>query len=227
MKFSRDEFDDFIVDNGVVGFFKEPVTLKSGRTSRWYVNFRTLTEDVYLTEKLAGYVIAYTKDAGLSPDCFYGVPEGATKLAILTQYLWAKERSVFSPGSHALPMGRGKPKEHGNPKDRFFLGMPKGKTIVIEDVTTTGGSLLATIDTLHAAEVNVIAALGLANRMEVRDDGTTVKEAVEKKGVPYHCLSSAEDLLPLAYKKLKPGASIGKAVEEEFERYGSVKIKLR
>jgi orotate phosphoribosyltransferase len=190
------------------------------------VNFRTLTEDAYLTDKLSDYVIAYTKDSGLSPDCYYGVPEGATKLAVITQYKWAHASKNFAPGSHALPMGRGKPKEHGNPKDRFFLGMPKGKTIVLEDVTTTGGSLLATIDTLRAAGVNVIAALGLANRMELRDDGKTVEGAVKEKGVSYLALSNASGLLPLACKKLKPKKEIMTAIEDEFRRYGSVPIKL-
>jgi orotate phosphoribosyltransferase-like protein len=37
------------------------------------------------------------------------------------------------------------------PKDKFFVGVPKGKTIVIEDVTTTGGSLIETLNGLKEA----------------------------------------------------------------------------
>ncbi|MBU0590953.1 hypothetical protein KKF81_07495 [Candidatus Micrarchaeota archaeon] len=225
-EFNQEEFNKFVLDNNVVGFFKEPIKLKSGRMSNWYVNWRTPTSDVFLIDKLTEYVLAFTKDNGLQPDCFYGVPEGATKLGVLTQYKWAKKAENYGNGSHVLPMGRGKPKEHGAPKDKYFVGQPQGKTIVIEDVTTTGGSLLTTIDALKEAGIEVIAAFGLTNRMELRDDGKSVKQAVEEKEVPYLALSSGLKLLPKAYEKLKPGKEIAKAIEEEFEKYGVEKLKL-
>ncbi|MBU1922629.1 hypothetical protein KKD84_05470 [Patescibacteria group bacterium] len=224
--FNQDEFNQFIIDCDVIGFFDKPITLKSGRTSHWYVNFRNLTEDVYLTEKLADYVIAYAKDAGLKPDCFYGVPEGATKTAIITQLKWASQQEDYGRGTHILPMGRGKPKEHGNPKDRLFLGMPEGKTIILEDVTTTGGSLLNTLDVLLEAGVPVMAAIGLSNRMELRDDGKTVKQAVEEKKVSYHYLSNALELLPLAYRKYEPGKAVAREIEAELKKYGNHELDL-
>lgn len=225
--FNQEEFNQFIIERDVIGFFDKPITLKSGRTSHWYVNFRNLTQDAYLTEKLAEYVIAYVKDKEFTPDCFYGVPEGATKLAIATQLKWASQSELYGEGSHILPMGRGAPKEHGNPKDRFFLGMPAGKTIILEDVTTTGGSLLKTIDVLCDAGIPVIAAIGLSNRMETRDGGKTVKEAVEEKNIPYHYLSNALELLPLAYKKYAPGDKVAAEIEEELKKYGNHDLSLR
>ncbi len=56
------------------------------------------------------------------PTPFTGVPEGATKLGVLASYIWAKGSSDFKPGRFPLPMGRAKPKEHGVPEDRFFVG---------------------------------------------------------------------------------------------------------
>lgn len=167
-RFNQDGFNGFVLDNGVVGFFETPIRLKSGRASNWYVNWRNVAEDVFLLDELTDYVIAFALDLGLEPDCFYGVPEGATKLGVLTQYKWARGSSDYAPHSHALPMGRGKPKDHGAPKDKYFVGEPRGKTIVLEDVTTTGGSLLTTIDSLTEAEIPIVAALGLTNRMELR-----------------------------------------------------------
>jgi orotate phosphoribosyltransferase len=225
--FNQEEFNRFVLENNVVGFFEEPIKLKSGRMSNWYVNWRNIAKDVFLLDKLTDYVIAFTEDLGLEPDCFYGVPEGATKIGVLTQYKWAKKAPNYSPGSHVLPMGRGKPKNHGAPKDKYFVGQPKGKTIVLEDVTTTGGSLLTTIDSLAEAEVPVIAAFALTDRMELRDDGQSVQVAVESKGIPYHVLSNALQLLPEAYRRLNPGENIAKAIEEEFEKYGVEKLKLR
>ena len=130
--FNQEEFNRFILENNVVGFFEEPIRLKSGRMSNWYVNWRNIAEDVLLLDKLIDYVITFTENLGLEPDCFYGVPEGATKLAIITQYKWAKAQADYGPGKYVLPMGRGKPKEHGELKDRFFIGIPRGKTVVLE-----------------------------------------------------------------------------------------------
>ena len=225
-KFNQEKFNQFILENKVVGFFEEPITLKSGRLSHWYVNWRIVAEDVFLLDKLSDCIMAFVEDLGFQPDCFYGVPEGATKLGIITQYKWAKESKNYGSGSHILPMGRGKPKDHGEPKDRFFLGQPKGKTVILEDVTTTGSSLLETIAHLTQAKIQTIAAIGLTNRMELRDDGKSVKEAVEKKGIPYLQMSNALELLPLVCQRLKPKGEIVKKVEEEFEKYGVEKLKL-
>ena len=225
-KFNQQKFNQFILENNVIGFFEEPITLKSGRLSFWYVNWRNVAQDVFLLDKLTDFVIDFVEDLDLKPDCFYGVPEGATKLGILTQYKWAKKSSNFGLASHILPMGRGKPKDHGDLKDRFFVGMPRGETVILEDVTTTGSSLLETIEKLKITGVKIIAAISLTNRMEKRDDGKSVKEAVEEKGIPYFQMSNVLELLPMTHQKLKPKMEIAQKVEEEFQKYGVEKLKL-
>lgn len=197
-KFNQQRFNQFILKNNVIGFFKEPIILKSGRPSHWYVNWRNIAEDVFLLDKLTDFVIDFSEDLDLQPDCFYGVPEGATKLGILVQYKWAKKSPNYGPQSHILSMGRGKPKDHGEPKDRFFVGVPKGKIVILEDVTTTGNSLLESINNLKKLKnVKIIAAISLTNRMEKRHDKKSVKEVVEKEGVHYFQMSNMLELLPL------------------------------
>jgi orotate phosphoribosyltransferase len=219
-KFDESKFIEFIIENQVVGFFERPVTLKSGRESNWYVNWRTVSGDVFLIDRLADFLIDFTEDCGLRPDAYYGVPEGASKLGVIATYKSAKARPDFGKGSSALPMGRGKPKQHGAAQDRYFMTAPRGSIVVVEDVTTTGGSLLSTLDQLMDLDVEILAAIGLTNRMELRDDGKSVEEAVEKRGVRYLTLSRATDFLPEAYKKLAPGEEIGRAIEAEFAEYG-------
>lgn len=226
-KFNQQKFNQFIIENNVVGFFQEPITLKSGRISHCYVNWRNVSNDVFLMDQLTDFVLDFIEDLKLKPDCFYGVPEGATKLAIFVQYKWAKKSPFYGPSSHILAMGRGKFKDHGEVKDRFFIGVPKGKVIVLEDVTTTGQSLLEGIETIKKIqESKIIAAIGLTNRMEKRNDGKSVKEAVEQKGVPYFQMSKLPELLPLAYQKIKPPKEIAQKVEKEFQEYGLEKVKL-
>lgn len=227
MAFNQEEFNQFVLDNNIIGFFEKPIKLKSGRMSNWYVNWRNVVEDVFGTDKLTNFILAFAEQKGLNVDCFYGVPEGATKTAVLTTFKLAQQSSGFAPGSHALPMGRAKPKEHGNPKDRYFVGAPRGNTVVIEDVTTTGGSLLTTLKALKEAGITVVAAIGLTNRMEKRDDGKSVAEAVQEQGVPYIHMSSALDLLPQAVAKYTPSEAILQHVEKEFDNVGVEKIKLQ
>ena len=225
-KFDQEKFDQFILENGIIGFFKDPLKLKSGRFSHWYVNWRTVAEDAYLLDQLTDFVIAFIKSKKLNPDTFYGVPEGASKLGVLTQYKWAKSQKKFARGSHVLAMGRGKAKDHGAPKDKHFLAMPKGDTIVLEDVTSTGMSLFATLDTLQNLHIPILAGLALTNRNQVDDAGKSVEQLMKERGLPYFAISNALTLLPklCAAKKATPG--ICASIEKEFAKYGTEPIKL-
>lgn len=222
----------------MIGFFPEPVTLASGRRSNWYANWRRVGGDMFLLDRLSDFVIEFLDDlvrdgkiAG-PIDTVYGVPEGASKIGLITQYKLAKRSPGYGPGSHASAMGRGKPKEHGRPEDRFFLGMPRGRTVVIEDVTTTGGSLLSCLAQLAEANVDVVAAVGLTNRMERRDDGLSVSDAVTRLSgangshFHYHHMSEATAFLPLAVRHSKPQQSIVDSIKEEFAAFGCAPLKL-
>ncbi len=226
--FNQESYNQFVLDNDVVGFFDEAVTLKSGRKSHWYVNWRKVVGDVFRTDELADHIIGFTRLLELEPDCFYGVPEGATKTAVITQYKWAQQSPGYSSGSHVLPMGRGKPKEgHGKPEDKYYVGAPSGKVIVVEDVTTTGGSLLGKIEELDELDdVEIIAALGLTNRCETTDEGLSVADAVKEAGVNYFSLTDAFQILPEAYVLQQPGKEIARHIEDEFAEYGVKEINL-
>lgn len=218
----KNNFYNFILDNNIIGLFEEPIKLKSGRLSYWYVNWRNIASDVFLLDQLTNYLLSFIDHLGLNPDCIYGVPEGATKLGIITQYKWAKRQENYGLKSYPLSMGRGKQKEHGDPKDRFFVGIPYGDTIILEDTTTTGGSLINTIKKLKELDVNIIAAIGLTNRNELRDDGKSVRESILEYYVQYYAMSNAIELLP----KLKINENVAKHIEDYFIKYGTKKIKL-
>ncbi|MFX1478670.1 MAG: hypothetical protein ACFFCI_11130 [Promethearchaeota archaeon] len=218
----KDNFHNFILKNNVIGVFEEPLKLKSGRLSYWYVNWRNISEDVFLLDRLTDYLISFVKYLNLTPNCFYGVPEGASKLGIITQYKWAKKQADYGSRAYSLSMGRGKPKEHGEPKDRYFLGLPRGNVIILEDVTTTGGSLLTTIKKLKELNVNIIATIGLTDRNELQDDGRNVTEIILEEGIHYYAMSNAIDLLP----NIKVEKSIAEKIEADFKKFGIREIKL-
>ena len=218
----KKSFNDFIIENNVIGFFKDPIILKSGRQSYWYVNWRNIAEDVFLLDILTDFVISFVKCLELDPDCFYGVPEGATKLGVITQFKWAKQHKKYGKGVFPFPMGRALPKKHGDPKDMYFVGAPKGKVIILEDTTTTGGSIIKSIDNLKTLDLNVIAVIVLTDRNEKRDDGKTVKQVINERGVKYFPISDAIEILPY----LKPSKTLAKEIEDYFKKYGSDKLKF-
>lgn len=218
----KENFNNFIVNNNIIGLFREPIKLKSGRLSFWYINWRNIASDVFLLDQLTDYIFLFINYLGLNPKCFYGVPEGATKIGIITQYKWAKNQENFKSGAYILSMGRGKQKEHGDPKDRFFLGVPNGETVIIEDVTTTGDSLVNAIKKLRELNVKIIAAIGLTNRNELRDDRKSVKEIILENNVQYYAMSNAFDLLP----KLEITKEIADHIEAYFKKYGTNRIKF-
>ena len=166
-EFNQEAFTDFVIENDILGFYEKPVRLSSGKLSSWYINWRETSNDAFLLDQVSDYIIEYLLDHKLNPDCIYGIPEGGSKLAIITQYKWAALSKNFKKGSHLLPMGRGLPKKHGPPAHREFLGRPKGDVLLLEDVITTGGSLLKHTRTLRKKnDINIIGVLVLTDRME-------------------------------------------------------------
>ena len=81
--FNEDMFNEFILDNRIIGFFEKPITLKSGRKSHFYVNWRDATNDAFLLDKLTDFIVQFIQKNCIECDTLYGVPEGATKTAVL------------------------------------------------------------------------------------------------------------------------------------------------
>lgn len=198
MTFNLDQFHNFIVQNNIVKFSDTPFTLKSGQQSNVYVNWRIATEDVFSTDQLSDFLLSYLADKNLAADCVIGVPEGATKLGIITSFKMAKHSSDYQSGSHVLAMGRGKPKAHGDIKDSHFIGLPiNKKVVVIEDVTTTGTSLREFIGKLKEAGVDVIAAITLTNRHPNKKE---LNESFDGL-CPLYAMSELENIIPLLNQK--------------------------
>ncbi len=226
MTFNQEEFNDFILDNNILKLRENSFTLKSGRESTLYVNWRDISQSARLVDHVTDYILDFSEENDIEPRSFIGVPEGASYIGLITQFKWYKKNSHMS-WDYPLPMGRGKPKEHGDPKNRYFIGFPAEETTVLEDVTTTGGSMIDFIEHLQESGVEVSTAIGLTNRNEIREDGRSVEEAVEDLGVEYHALSHAADLIPRfiekEFKKLK---RMKTSVQDYFEEYGTKELNF-
>ncbi len=226
-EFNHAEFISFILENDIVGFYDSPIRLTSGKLSNWYINWREATEDVYLMDQMSDYVIRFLLDNNLNPDCIYGIPEGGTKLALISQFKWANLSKNYKKGSHLLPMGRGMVKKHGPLRSREFIGRPKGQTLILEDVVTTGATILKKLRVLRKRDdLEITAVIVLSDRAERNRDKNQVKDLVEAMGIKYFALSDAFELVPEAFKFLKSSDEIKEKLEKEFEQNYKERIEL-
>lgn len=213
---------DFVIKNNVIGFFEDKLVFASGRQSHWYSNWRNVFSNTELLNEAADYVLSFAREKDLKPDLFVGVKEGATLLGLMVQMKWSK---VI--GNNLLVIERGRPKDHGPANDKYFIGNPVGKKVVIlEDTVTTGLSVLNSLTRFKEAGINVIAVICLVNRMAKRDNGKTVEDELLDLGVPFYYLSSAFDLLPKVVERLNPSDQIIEKIEQEFKDYGISEIHL-
>lgn len=213
MKSQANSIAEFAIDHGIFNVLDEPITLKSGKKSRIYINWRTALEDVYLSDKLSDILISeLTKFDDI--DMVMGVAEGATKLALLSQYKMAKANADYKKGSNSFSAIRGKVKEHGSLKDKYFLGFPKGNIALIEDVTTTGGSLMDAVKILKEVDgVELKYIFVLTNRDE------SVKKLIsEEYGIPFIPLSTSDELANEYFEKNKCSEEFQQLVREELNK---------
>jgi len=225
-------FDKFLIDNDVVEFREKKIKLSSGRYSHFYINVKNLMNDVATLDNLMLRVNVWYKN--LEPDYFLGVAEGMTKLGLIMNYSKAKAdlpryKDYFPKGhpkKYPLPMARGRTKRYGNKKDRYFLGNLKGKVVVLEDVLTTGDSAIKLVKNLRKNNAEVLAVIGIVDRLELRKDGLSVAEKFSKLGIDYYSMTDVKTLLPLAYEKLNPSKDLVKKINKYYTKYGSEEIRI-
>ncbi len=157
------------------------VTLSSGRTSDYYMDCKRVTlspEGAYLTAKLMLEMIP--------PEVFAvgGLTLGADPIVSSISVL-----SHIQGRDLAALIVRKEPKKHGTMN---FIEGPSleknAKVAVVEDVVTSGASLLKAVDRIAAAGYQPVQALTILDRCEGG------REAIEKKGFTLQALFTRDDL---------------------------------
>ncbi len=156
-------------------------TLKSGKISPMYVDLRAIISFPALLRRIAEML--WEKAASLSYDLVCGVPYTALPLA-----------TCFSC-AHDVPMilKRKEVKDYGTKK--LIEGVfETGQTcLVLEDVMTTGGSILETKEALQGVGLKVDDALVIMDRQQGG------RENLQEKGVRVHPLITLSELLDILY----------------------------
>lgn len=169
-------------DNGFV--------LASGERSPYYVDCRAL-----LAHPDARWLVAQLACAAirnLSLDAVGGLEIGAIPLATaISDYAFATQpREIYR-----IFVVRKQVKDRGLGKRIEGANKPNDRVLVVDDVLTSGGSLLQTIQAAKEAQLHVSHALVIVDRQE--QDG---KQKIEAQGVSLISLLTLDDL-----KTVQPG----------------------
>ncbi len=208
-------------------------------------------------------VVNYLKElfveGSLKVDSIYGDPESIYREVA---FLLAGKFYEYSGKNYYLPQLRKKPKDHGLPEDKYFIGKPYGnililpskldsfldlskplkilkkqhndikeiitspifydssiksrinesilpldlflkdlislEVIVIEDVVTTGSSVIKEVQKLRSLGLNVKAIIALYDRKEI-----DVRKKFNEQGIFYYAMCNSHDIMPKIKKSKK------------------------
>ena len=167
-------------------FGRGKIKLVSGRESDFYFDLRPTTLHPAGATCIGEMIVDALE--GLAVDYIGGLEMGAVPIATAAAIAsHARGRDI---GAFFV---RKKPKDHGAKK--LVEGLPKGETlkgknvVVLEDVTTTGGSALQAVAALREEGANIILVLTIVDRLE----GAAETFAAEK--LRFRALYTADEFL--------------------------------
>ena len=171
-------------------------TLASGRQSTLYIDARLTTMSPEGLVLIGTLGLARIRDQWTA-DSVGGLTLGADPISYAISYASARTSAplrAFTVRKEAKAYGAGKLIE-GPFK-------PGDRTVIIEDVITTGNSALKAISAIRDEGGSVVGVLALVDRQEGG------REAIEATGIPVVSIVTAEDLLPLItpQQELRTGA---------------------
>ena len=182
---------DFELRNKLFALLKERafrrgrVVLASGRESDFYFDMKPAMLDPEGAGLLAELILQEIQ--GIKADCIGGIEMGAVPL-IAPVAMRSPDFGRHLPGFFV----RKAVKDHGT-KKRVDGADIAGKTVVIlEDVTTTGGSAMDAVKAVQDAGAKVALVLSILDR------GEGAADLYAKAGIPFKSLFRAEEFLAVA-----------------------------
>ena len=167
-------------------FGRGKIMLASGRESDFYFDLRPTTIHP-AGATCAGELIVDALE-GTNAEFVGGLEAGAIPIA--TSAAIASHRRG---GNLQAFFVRKKPKDHGAKK--LVEGLPKGETlrgknvVVVEDVTTTGGSSMQAVAALREEGANIVLVLTIVDRLE------GAAESFAAEGLKFAALYTADEFL--------------------------------
>ena len=196
------EFATFLHQKGIIKF--GDFTLASGKHSSYYVDLRLVPSYPIEFRKMVKYLENQIgEDIGLDNfDSIVSVPTGGLVIAS------ALAIETVKP----LIYVRSKPKDYGTSKSvegKIHDGM---KVVMIDDVATTGGSVVNAIKSLKEVNIPVKDAYVIVNRMEGAD------EALLELGVKMHSILNILQITEDLFEQNLIDASVLEKVKNQINK---------
>ena len=196
------EFAIFLYKNNIIRFGN--FTLASGKNSSYYVDLRLIPSYPHqfrkMIKNLQNLIVEKT---GLNDfDCLASVPTGGL---VVTSALAIE---IVKP----LIYVRSKPKEHGTAKSiegKISAGM---KVVMVDDVMTTGTSVLNGINQLKEAGLLVSDLYVIINRLEGGD------KALSDIGVQTHQLTDILEITDILFQEKLIDKEIFEKIKNQVSR---------
>src|SRR5437763_1874974 len=172
------EVIDIVKEHGLE-YREEPFTLTSGEISHDYMDGKKALARGDHLRTACQAIVALAKDEGIAFDAVGGMTLGADSfshgIAVLTGVPWFVVRKQV--------------KEHGTTRRIEGATLAPGtRVLLIDDVATTGGSILASLDAVRDVGATVTLALTLVDR------GEQAAPKFAEQGVRYRPLLTYRDL---------------------------------
>ena len=196
------EFATFLHQKEIIKF--GDFTLASGKSSSYYVDLRLVPSYPHEFRMMVKYLEnQITEDIGLDNfESIVSVPTGGLVIAS------ALAIETVKP----LIYVRSKPKDYGTSKSvegKIHEGM---KVVMIDDVATTGGSVVNAIKSLNEVNVPVKDAYVIVDRME----GAT--ESLEELGVKMHSILNILQITEILYDQKMINVDILDKVKKQISK---------
>ncbi len=193
------EFSTFLFENKIIQF--GDFTLASGKKSSYYVDLRLVPSYPHDFRRMVKHLQnEITNDVGLDNfDSLVSVPTGGLVIAS------ALAIETVKP----LIYVRSKPKDYGTSKSVEGKVQEGMKVVMVDDVATTGGSVLNGIKSLKESNINIEDAYVIVNRMEGAD------EALKEQGVTLHSLLNVLEITKALHEQNLIGDEILQKVQQQ------------
>lgn len=172
------------------GGHDDAFTLASGRQSRWFFD----TKPVMMHPEAAAIMgrLLNLRIRALGGSLVGGLELGAVPLTAIVISSTDAERSLRGFMIRKSPKGRGGRKTNNPPGIEGTSLEGGGDVVILEDVTTTGGSSLVAIERIHQnTECRVVGVISILDREEGAEG------AFAAAGVPFESLLTRSDIVSL------------------------------
>lgn len=173
--------DELIKQISALAVVRGRVTLASGREADYYIDLRRVTLDG-VAAPLVGEVMTELV-ADLAFDAAGGLTLGADPVAVAMLHHAAQHGERLDAF-----VVRKEAKAHGLQRRIEGTDIAGRKVLVVEDTSTTGGSVLTAVEAVREAGGEVVAVAVIVDR------NTGAKEKIEAAGVPYRYAVGLADL---------------------------------